>query len=197
MALLLVRHGETDWNLEGRYQGSADVPLNATGRRQAERVAERLTRERIDAVYSSPLQRALDTALAIARAQGLEVRTDPRLAEIALGEWEGMLASRIAERCPELHHRWTVDPRGMRPPGGETILEVHDRAVAAVEEMAARHPGGTVCVVTHKTAMVVIRSHYLGLDLPQEMGKMPPNGGWERLELTVRPRERPCCSAAV
>ncbi|MHB1159171.1 MAG: histidine phosphatase family protein [Chloroflexota bacterium] len=197
ITLILVRHGETDWNLEGRYQGSVDVPLNATGREQAEGVAVGLSGQRMDAVYSSPLCRALDTAIAIARRQGLEVRTDPRLKEIDLGEWEGMLTPRIAEGYPELHRQWTVDPRPVRPPGGETIREVHDRAIAAVEEMAVRHLGGTVCVVTHKTAMVVIRSHYLGLELPEEMGKMPPNGGWERLEVACRSWERPCCTAAV
>ncbi len=195
--LILVRHGQTDWNLEGRYQGGADVPLNATGREQAKRLAAELATTRIDALYSSPLRRALDTALAVARGRGLEVRRDPRLREIELGEWEGMLSGRIAEGYPELHRQWVRDPRPVRPPGGESIREVHDRTIAAVEGMVAEHSGGTLCLVTHKVAMVVIRSHYLGLDLPEEMAKMPPNGGWERIELEVGPRPHPCCSAAL
>lgn len=197
LELILVRHGQTDWNLEGRYQGGTDVPLNATGREQAEGLAAELSSRRIDALYSSPLGRALETARAIARGRGLELRTDPRLKEIDLGEWEGMLARRIAELYPELHRQWVEDPRPVRPPGGESIREVHDRAIAAVEEMVRRHTGGSICLVTHKVAMVVIRTHYLGLDLPGEMGRMPPNGGWERLEVVVRSREAPCCSAVL
>ncbi len=195
--LLLVRHGQTDWNLEGRYQGASEVPLNATGREQAERVAAELATRRIDAVYCSPLGRSLDTAWAIARRHGLEPRIDPRLREIDLGEWEGMLASRIAEEYPELHRRWLEDPRPVCPPGGETIREVHDRVISAVEEMVAKHHGATLCVVTHKTAVVVIRCHFLGLDLPTEMGKMPPNAACESLKVVLRPRGNPCCSAAA
>ncbi len=195
--IILVRHGQTDWNLEGRYQGCADVALNAIGREQAELAAAGLSTRRIDALYSSPLSRALNTAEAIGRRQGLGVCVDPRLKEIDLGEWEGMLAERIAGAYPQLHRQWVEDPRPARPPGGESIREVHDRTIAAVEEMIRRHPGGTLCLVTHKTAMVVIRTHYLGLDLPEEMSKMPPNGAWERLEVVLRPRGSPCCSAAV
>lgn len=195
--LLLVRHGQTDWNLEGRYQGASEVPLNATGREQAERVAAELATVEIDAIYCSPLSRSLDTAWTIARRQGMEPRIDPRLREIDLGKWEGMLASRISEEYSELHRRWLEDPRSLRPPGGETIGEVHDRVISAVEEMVARHHGATLCVVTHKTAIVVIRCHFLGLDLPTEMGKMPPNAACESLEVALRPRGNLCCSAAA
>ncbi len=195
--LMLVRHGQTDWNLEGRYQGGTDVPLNATGRDQAERLADELATRRIDAIYSSPLRRAWETALLLARRHGLEVHPEPLLREIDLGAWEGMLATRIAEEYPELFGRWRRDPRGVRPPGGESIREVHDRAVAAIEGMVERHPGGTLCLVTHKTAMTVVRCHYLGLDLPTEMGRMPENANWERLVVEPRMQPDPCCSAAI
>lgn len=195
--LLLVRHGQTDWNLEGRWQGSSEVPLNATGREEVERIAADLVLRRIDAVYSSPLSRSLDTARAIAQRQGLEVWPDARLREIGLGRWEGMLSGQIAGEYPALHRQWCVDPRPVRPPGGETIREVHDRVVAAVEEIAYRHSGGVLCLVTHKTAIVVIRCHYLGLELPAEMGKMPPNAACEVLEVELGPRDYPCCSASV
>lgn len=200
--LLLVRHGQTDWNLEGRYQGRTDVPLNAVGREQAERLAAELAAREIGAVYSSTLRRSLETAVAIARAHGLEVRPDPRLVEIDQGEWEGVLSTRIAERYPGPYRRWCEDPRTVRPPGGESIAEVHDRVISAVEEMVERHPGETLCLVTHKTAIVVIRTHYLGLDLREEMGRMPRNASWERLEV-VAPASAPwvpgarCCSAAA
>ncbi len=195
--LLLVRHGQTDWNLEGRYQGGADIPLNATGREQAERLAGELAGHGIDFVYSSPLSRALDTARAIARRSGTDLRTDPRLREMDLGEWEGMLSSRIAELYPQLFRQWREDPRPIRPPGGESIRELHDRVVAVVEEIVRRHPGRTICLVTHKVSMVVIRTHYLGLELPVEMARPLPNTEWERLETIVRPGQSPCCSAAI
>jgi 2,3-bisphosphoglycerate-dependent phosphoglycerate mutase len=199
--LLLVRHGQTDWNLEGRYQGKSDVALNEAGRRQAERIAEDLAARRIDAIYSSALSRSLETARAIAARHGLEAIPDPRLNEIDQGEWEGVVVTEIAERHPELFAQWGRDPRGVRPPGGESIREVHDRVIGAVEQIARRHPGGTVCLVSHKTAIVVIRSHYRGLDLPEQMGSMPGNASWESIEVEPRPLdepapESPCCSAA-
>ena len=193
--LLFVRHGQTDWNLEGRWQGSSDVPLNASGLEQVEQAVAKLASFRIDAIYSSPLTRSLETARAIARRVGLGVIVDPRLAEISLGEWEGMQAGQIEEEYPELYRRWEDDPRGVRPPGGETIREVHDRAIAAVEEIAARHLGGRACVVTHKTVIVVVRCHYLGLSLPEEMRMMPPNAAYEIMEVKVGNRNYPCCSA--
>lgn len=197
--LLLARHGQTDWNLEGRYQGRSDVPLNAAGREQAARLAAALSSRRLDAVYSSTLSRCLDTARALAQRQGLEVCPDPRLNEIDQGEWEGVVATRIAETYPDLFRRWSEDPRTVRPPGGESIRQVHDRVISAIEEIVGTHPGGTVCLVTHKTAIVVARCHYRGLDLPEEMGKMPANAAWESLEIAPSPGrsevEIPCCSA--
>ncbi|MGI5837675.1 MAG: histidine phosphatase family protein, partial [Chloroflexota bacterium] len=171
--LLLVRHGQTDWNLEGRWQGASEVPLNAAGWRQAKEIADELAVQRVDAVYSSPLSRSYDTARLIAQRQGLGAAVDPRLKEINLGRWEGMLSGRIAEEYPELYRQWSEDPRPIRPPEGETIREVHDRAIALVEELVNSHPEGNICLVTHKTTIVVIRCHYLGLSLPEEMGIMP------------------------
>ncbi len=192
--LLLVRHGETDWNVEGRWQGSSEVPLNSAGREQAARIAEELALRPVDALYSSPLGRSMDTARSIGQRLRLEVRADDRLKEISLGQWEGMLSTRIAEEYPDLHRQWCLDPRPVRPPGGETLREVHDRVIAALEEMADRHVGQTLCLVTHKTAIVVLRCHYLGLDLAVEMGRMPPNAACELLEIEVGPHPWPCCS---
>lgn len=197
MRLLLVRHGQTDWNLEGRYQGRVDVPLNGAGLEQAAQLARDLEELRIDLLVSSPLQRTLDTAGAIARGRGLDVRPDSRLREINLGEWEGQLSTEIAADYPELFPRWSSDPGSVRPPGGESIAEVHDRAIPALEELAAANSGRTVCVVAHKVVMVVVRCHYLGLDLREEMGRMPANGRWEEIDLLPRPPLSGCCSASI
>lgn len=193
--MLLVRHGQTDWNLDGRYQGRADVALNETGQDQAEQLARELAGQPIDLVVSSPLKRSMDTALAIARGRGLAVRTDPRFREINLGEWEGQLSTEIAVRYPALHQRWIDDPGSTRPPGGETIAEVHDRVIPAVEELGAGNSGRMICVVTHKVIMVVIRCHYLGLDLREEMGRMPGNARYEEISLKPRPAAPNCCSS--
>ncbi|HEX2924015.1 MAG TPA: histidine phosphatase family protein [Chloroflexota bacterium] len=197
MRLLLVRHGQTDWNLDGRYQGRVDVPLNGAGLEQAALLARDLAGRQIDLLISSPLRRAMDTAGAIAEARGLEVRSDPRLREINLGEWEGQLSTKIAEDYPKLFPRWISDPGTVRPPGGETIAEVHDRVIPALEELAVANPGRTVCVVVHKVVMVVVRCHYLGLDLREEMGRMPANGRWEEMEIFSKTRLRDCCSAST
>jgi broad specificity phosphatase PhoE len=98
--LLLVRHGETDWNTTGRFQGQADPPLNANGRAQAASLAAQLAQTRIGAIYSSDLQRARDTAEIVARKLGMTVRVDRRLREINQGEWDGMLTTDIIARYP-------------------------------------------------------------------------------------------------
>ncbi len=190
MRLLLVRHGQTDWNLEGRYQGRVDVPLNGAGREQAAQLARDLADRQIDLLVSSPLQRALDTARAIARGRDLGVRVDPRFREINLGEWEGRLSTEIARDYPDLFPFWLSDPGTVRPPGGETIAEVHDRVIPALEELATANPGRTLCLVAHKVVMVVIRCHYLRLDLREEMGRMPANGRWEEMDIVARGTDR-------
>lgn len=182
MRLLLARHGQTDWNVQGRWQGGADVPLNAEGRREAEALAAMLAGERLDAVYCGTLSRSLETAALVARVHGLVPHADPRLNEICLGEWEGLSADEIEAAYPAVYREWVERPGAACPPGGETLAQVRDRAIAAVEEVRAAYPSGTVCVVTHKTVIVVVRSHYLGLDVRDEMARMPANATYEVIE---------------
>ncbi|HWH04956.1 MAG TPA: histidine phosphatase family protein, partial [Gaiellaceae bacterium] len=104
--IVLARHGETDWNREQRFQGHADRPLNELGREQARELAERLRNDRIDAVYSSPLVRALETAETVAAALGLPVETREALREVDVGSWEGLSRDEIEERHPEDFARW-------------------------------------------------------------------------------------------
>jgi probable phosphoglycerate mutase len=138
--LLLVRHGETDWNRDRRIQGHTDVPLNETGRRQAEELAQTLARERVDAVYSSDLARAVQTARPVADRLGLEVETMPELRERDFGSWEGLTDLEIADRYPAHSGPWG---------DGETPDELLARLDVALREIAARHPGGRVVVVSH------------------------------------------------
>lgn len=156
-----MRHGETDWNELRLAQGHADVALNEAGRAQALEAAAALSKEKIDAVYSSDLQRALDTARAIADPRGLEVQVDPAFREIDQGEWEGLHVDEIKRKWPDLwgrarHHR----PR----PGGESPAEVRRRALDAIRRVVEAGPDRTVVVVTHGGTIRWITAEALGYD---------------------------------
>lgn len=163
--LWLVRHGQTDWNAAGRFQGQSDVPLNAIGLAQAETLAARLANTPFDALYSSDLSRAYRTAQYLAQTVGLPIRVEPRLREICQGEWEGMNYRQVVERFGEPGDPLQSNVSTDRAPGGETILEVAQRVSAAVKDIAASHPGQRVLVVSHGLALATLRVQALGLPL--------------------------------
>jgi broad specificity phosphatase PhoE len=136
--LLLARHGETDWNREGRWQGWADPPLNDTGRAQARRLADELRALAFDAVYSSDLRRAFETAEILAEPHGVPIVADPGLREIDVGSWSGLTRAEIGERFPD----------GERP-DGETHEEHGGRVRTSVMRIARRHLGGRILLVGH------------------------------------------------
>jgi broad specificity phosphatase PhoE len=144
--LLLVRHGETDWNREGRFQGHADPPLNDLGRRQAAAVAEQLARAGTSAVYSSDLRRAFATATIVAARLGVTPHPHPGLREVDVGAWSGLTRDEIAERFPESFQRWVA---GGEPPEWEARTDFVARVGTALLELAARHAGERLVVVGH------------------------------------------------
>ena len=148
--LLLVRHGETDWNAEGKLQGHTDRPLNDYGRRQAQALADRLAGESIDAVYASDLSRARETAEILGKKLGLTVAVDPDLREKNWGNWEGLTSD---ER---LHIEFE----------GETSEAHRDRTLSAVQRIVERHPGERVVVVTHGGSLRRIQAAVSGFALP-------------------------------
>ena len=182
-ALILCRHGRTDWNDLGRYQGQTDVPLNDEGCRQARALAELLHTEPIAAVYASDLSRAADTAAAIARLHALPVRRDPRLREIHQGEWEGLTVAEIHLRDRELHARWEAAPLSVTLPGGESIADVRQRALAALGDMVSAHPSELVCVVTHKIVLTILRCELTGEPLEPALRRLPANASFEVVEV--------------
>ena len=161
ITVFLVRHGATEWNVHKRAQGQADVPLNDKGRLQALDAAKQLTTFDIEAVYSSDLQRAFDTAEAIAHSKGLEVITDLRFREIDQGEWTGLPVAEIERRWPEL---WGAARHYNARPGGESPHDVRTRALAALKRAVSDHAKGNIVVVSHGGTIRWICAEAAGYD---------------------------------
>lgn len=165
MILYLIRHGETDWNVERRCQGFSDSPLNETGRRQAEATARRLSNIEIEAVYSSSLGRAHVMARAIAKYHKVPVRKSDALRELNQGEFEGLALSELMENHSEFLQQWFRDPADLKIPGGESMRELQDRAWSALEEIVGRHNDGNVVVVSHNLCNMALLCRIMKLDL--------------------------------
>jgi alpha-ribazole phosphatase/probable phosphoglycerate mutase len=179
--LLLIRHGQTEWNNQGRYTGQSDIPLNSTGREQARRLALELGDNPPDVIVSSDLIRARETADLIAAACGLPVTSDPRLREIDQGAWEGMQFSDIkAEYGREFADR-LADPLLVAPPQGETVGQVRDRVMAAVRDLLQAHGGRRVAIVAHGLVLALIKAHYGNVPVRQVWDLIPANAEAEIL----------------
>lgn len=182
--LLLIRHGETKWNVEGRWQGQADPPLSARGREQAREAAKALSRFEFSAVYSSNLRRALETAQVIATRLGLTVVMEPRLREIHLGKWQGMLSAEIKAEYPAEFERWHSAPLSVRPPEGEDLFALEARVLAAINDIVMHHAGQRVAVVSHELPIAIVRCRAAGFGLEHLREWIPGNATWEEVNLT-------------
>ena len=151
--ILAIRHGETAWNVEHRIQGQLDVPLNEMGRWQVHRLALAVADENIDAIYSSDLLRAMETAQAVSRGCGDAIVTDVGLRERGFGSFEGKSYAEINAGFPEMAERWRKRDPTFGAPGGETLNDFYARSIAAVSRLAAQHPGQTIAVVSHGGVM--------------------------------------------
>lgn len=180
--LILVRHGETDWNVEDRIQGWLDIPLNEKGRQQAERLAGELARMKIVAIYSSPLKRAFQTATIIAEKHHLSVKKVSALKEINQGKWQGLLVSEAKKRYKHLYQRWLTHPLQIRPPGGESIEEVSRRVKKSCQRLVNNHPKETLCLVTHKVTAALAKCYYLDLNRNCIWELLPENATWEVID---------------
>lgn len=149
--LILVRHGETDWNRDGRFQGHADPPLNRAGRRQALALAEELEGLELDVVYTSDLRRAAETAEIIASQRRIPLHRDPGLREVDVGSWSGLTRAEIDERFP-----------GADRHDGESRDAHRDRVLQAVTAIAERHPGRRILIVSHGGSLRAVLSHARG-----------------------------------
>ncbi|KYH31103.1 alpha-ribazole phosphatase [Neomoorella mulderi] len=161
----LVRHGETEWNNSGRYQGHSDVALSSKGRRQAELLRERFRHISLDGVYSSDLSRARETAATIAAPHGLEVNTVTGLREINFGTWEGLTYQEIIARFPREWEEWRQDPGNRIVPGGESFQQVKERVWEAFNGIVRQEKGRSILLVAHGGSLRTLICAILELDL--------------------------------
>lgn len=159
----MVRHGETDRNSEGKLQGGmSDLPLNENGLDQGRRVGLALQREKLDAIYSSPLRRALATAQAICAHHNLKVQPVQALIELNMGLIDGLDLAEVTAGHPDFWRRWSEGDYSAALPGGESVLEVQQRAWGAVEHIRRRHRDGSVALVGHGIALQTVIAAALG-----------------------------------
>jgi len=161
--LILARHGETVWNVEKVFRGRADVGLDEVGIRQAELLGRYLSNWELQAIYSSPLRRALDTANAIARYQTVAVRIAEGLMDFDFGEWQSLPEQEVKRLYPAILHEWHNNPDKAKLPGGESLEDVRRRGVDVVNDVLSRHQGN-VLLVSHRVVIKVLICYMLGLD---------------------------------
>jgi broad specificity phosphatase PhoE len=182
--LLLVRHGQTNTSVDDAFCGVTEVSLTALGHRQAQAVAERLRRERIDVLYCSPQQRTLETAAPIAAALGLEIHRQNALREMDFGLWENRPRAELLREYPDLVLGWD---RGLwmgNPPGGETRQAVIARVVPCIIELLNKHKGETILVVSHRTTLRLLTGHMLDMALSSSRRMQVSPGSLTELQVT-------------
>jgi len=171
----LVRHGQTDWNRLGIFQGQTDIPLNETGLKQARELAGKLAGESFAAIYSSDLSRAYQTAEAIAAAVHLPVQRDSRLREICQGAWEGLDLQQVIEKFNVDIRDANRDPETSRAPGGESVAEVANRMLEFSREVSQRYPGTKILLVTHGMSCATLYCAVNNIPLKEVHHYIPEN----------------------
>ena len=163
MELILIRHGETDWNKDHVFRGKKDMRLNATGILQADAVGDALSERVFEAVYSSPLKRAMVTATRVAKPHEMEVRPVPDLSDINFGLWEGLTQKEVEERWPEPYRKWVERPAWARFPHGETVRKAWKRVNSGLREILFLHGTGTIVIVSHRVPIKMMTAYLTGM----------------------------------
>jgi probable phosphoglycerate mutase len=183
--IVLVRHGETDWNRDRRFQGHADIPLNAAGLDQVRELADQLAGESFSIVYTSPLRRASESAELIAARLGVDVRPSDALKEVNVGAWSGLTVHEVEERFPEGFARW-VEWRCAGWSDGESYEQLGRRVVDGLRQIADRHPGERVLGVTHGGPIRVAAAAALRVPLHEVRDRLGPVENAAILRIDVR-----------
>ncbi len=161
--LILVRHGETEWNVAEVFRGQIDIDLSQTGVNQAGLLAGYLSTSTIEAIYSSPLKRALKTAAAIARPHNLKVCVEPDLIDLNFGRWQGLSHEEVKKKYGELYATWIAHPEQVQMPDGEALDDVRKRVTRFIAKVIKKHRG-TVIIVGHRVVNKVMLCAALGLE---------------------------------
>lgn len=161
--LIIIRHGETEWNVAEVFRGRIDIDLSETGVKQAELLAGYLSPSAIEAIYSSPLKRALKTAQIIAQPHKLKVNVEPDLIDFNFGRWQGLSHQEVKEKYGELYATWITHPEQVRMPDGETLTDVRKRVIRVIDKVIKKSTG-TMVIVGHRVVNKIIICALLGLD---------------------------------
>ncbi len=181
--VILVRHGQTEWNRAERFRGLVDIDLNETGAWQAERLGEAIAAGyQVSAVFSSPLVRAMRTAEAIARAVGVSVTSYPALVDFSYGVWEGKTPEEVEAAYPDVYRLWLTQPQRVKIPGGESLRNLRLRVSNALLRIVRDHPEGTVVLVSHRAVCKVLACYLLGLPNSQLWKLELDNGSYSIFE---------------
>ena len=165
MKLIIVRHGETEWNRQNRIVGHTEIALNETGRKQAALLAQALRNEKPSAIYASSLQHTRETASEISLVLGVQVKFDDALKEIAAGDIDGLTFEEVAERHGDFFQRWMRGDPSLRLPGGESFMDLRNRTWPAVQRIVGEHVDGDVIIVSHTLAIMSIVASALDMKI--------------------------------
>lgn len=163
--LYLVRHGESEWNILSKVQGQSDTELTDLGREQARRAAERLSKEKIDIIFSSDLSRAYDTAKIIGEKLGLEVNTFEELREIKFGVWEGLTTQDILDKYSKEHIIWMTEPHNLKLPEAERLIDLQERLLRIVNILLKDNKDKNILIVSHGVSIKALILGILGIDI--------------------------------
>jgi len=164
--LFLIRHGQTSWNVEGRYQGDKDIDLNGVGIKQAKLAAKYLSRINFSNIYCSSLKRTIDTANIINKGRNLQIIVRENLKEMNFGKWEGLKFHQINEEFNEDYQKWLKDPYNTPPTGGESFKKLKDRSIAEIDSIVSENKDGSgIAVVTHGGVILSLLIHWLQIPL--------------------------------
>lgn len=181
--IILVRHGQTDWNNIDRIQGCLDVPLNSEGIKQSKEIASKLSGQRIKAIFSSDLSRSYTTAEEIARHYNLKVKRLKGLNELNQGLWQGLLLSEVKKRYKKQYNLWRMDPTLVQPPQGEDLKEVNTRVTELMQKFINKFKGKTICVVSHEVILGLIKCYFKHMELTNLWAETLERASWEVIEV--------------
>ncbi len=165
LEIILIRHGQTDWNRDRRIMGHRPIPLNATGKKESALLAKALSDVEIDAIYTSPFIRAFQTARILSSGRNVKLEKALEIAEIDYGQWVGRTFDEVSQE--ESFHVYHTHPKDAQAPGGEKMISVATRAIGFIETLRKRHKRGRILVVSHADVIKVILVNYLKIDLNQ------------------------------